>query len=61
MWYNVYSRMVTRMENVMNQVVFSDLELLVINDMWDLGFDPTNIADVKYYWEIMLNGYNFIY
>jgi hypothetical protein len=35
---------------------FSDLELLVMNDMYELGYDPSLVADVNLYWETMLNG-----
>ena len=36
------------MENIMNH---SDLELLVMYDMYEMGLDPTNIEDVKLYWK----------
>jgi hypothetical protein len=33
----------------------SDLELLVINDMYELGFNPNDPADVNKYWEMLLS------
>lgn len=33
----------------------SDLELLVINDMYDKGFNPNSEKDIKLYWELMLS------
>ena len=33
----------------------SDLELLVINDMYELGYDPTNQEDINKYWEERLS------
>lgn len=36
--------------------MLSDLELLVESDMYELGFDPSNITDIKEYWEHLLNG-----
>lgn len=32
----------------------SELELLVMTDMYDLGFDPKNPEDIKLYWEMLL-------
>ena len=32
----------------------SDLEMLVNNDMYELGFDPTDQNDIMTYWEMML-------
>ena len=32
----------------------SELELLVINDMYELGYDYNNPEDVKLYWEMLL-------
>lgn len=37
-------------------MLFSDLEMLVMDDMYWLGYDPSNKEDVDEYWEIMLNG-----
>ena len=34
--------------------MYSDLELLVMQDMIDNDFDPHSIADVKAYWEMIL-------
>lgn len=34
--------------------MYSELEILVMKDMFKLGFDPSNPKDVQYYWEIML-------
>jgi hypothetical protein len=39
------------MEDNMNH---SDLELLVMYDMYELGLDPTNPEDIKLYWKVML-------
>lgn len=33
---------------------FSDLELLVMADMYDNGYDPSDPEDVKLYWESIL-------
>jgi hypothetical protein len=33
----------------------SDLEMLVITDMYELGYDPKNPEDIKLYWEAMLS------
>lgn len=33
----------------------SDLELLVIQDMWVNGYDPTVLQDVLEYWENLLS------
>jgi hypothetical protein len=33
----------------------SDLELMVIQDMWDNGYDPTVYSDVLEYWENRLS------
>jgi hypothetical protein len=33
----------------------SDLELLVMNDMYELGFDPSNVSEVNKYWEMFLS------
>jgi hypothetical protein len=33
---------------------YSDLELMVMEDMMSLGYDPLNIEDIKLYWEFML-------
>ena len=35
--------------------IYSDLELLVMNDMILLGFDPNNQNDIRKYWEMLLN------
>lgn len=35
-------------------VQYSDLELLVMKDMMDLGYDPLKIEDIKAYWELIL-------
>lgn len=32
----------------------SDLEILVERDMLDLGYNPWNQEDIKFYWEMML-------
>ena len=37
-------------------MLFSDLELMVQADMFEQGFDPANHEDIKYYWEMVLNG-----
>jgi hypothetical protein len=33
----------------------SDLELMIVHDMWINGFDPTIPADVQEYWEQRLS------
>ena len=33
----------------------SDLELMIINDMYINGYDPHNPEDIKLYWEERLN------
>lgn len=33
----------------------SDLELLIEYDMYENGYDPNNIEDVKLYWESLLS------
>ena len=40
----------------MNERLYSDLELLVMADMIDEGFNPTTPQAIKTYWEIMLDG-----
>ena len=37
-------------------MIFSDLEMLVMDDMYSLGYNPSNKEDIKLYWEMMLNG-----
>jgi hypothetical protein len=32
----------------------SDLELLVMNEMYELCLDPTDPEDIKLYWKVML-------
>ena len=39
---------------VMETKMFSDLELLVMADMYERGYDPANPAAVKKYWEMLL-------
>ena len=34
----------------------SDLEMLVEYDMYELGYDPSVLADIEDYWEMVLNG-----
>lgn len=34
---------------------FGDLEMLVMYDMYTLGYDPANPEDIKNFWETMLN------
>lgn len=38
-------------------MMFSDLEMLVIDDMYSLGYNPANPEDVDKYWEMMFNDY----
>ena len=33
----------------------SDLEFLVEYDMYESGYDPSNLDDIKLYWEMMLD------
>jgi hypothetical protein len=33
----------------------SDLEIMVINDMYQQGYDPMSVEDIKEYWEDLLN------
>jgi len=35
--------------------MLSDLEMLVINDMYENGYDPNNQEDVIAYWESRLS------
>ena len=35
--------------------MLSDLELLVIHDMYELGYDPANKEDINKYWEERLS------
>jgi hypothetical protein len=34
----------------------SDLELLVMADMYDNGYDPSSKEDIESYWKELLNG-----
>lgn len=34
---------------------YSDLEMLVMTDMFENGYDPASITDVELYWEEMLD------
>lgn len=36
----------------MNEMWLSDLEMLVADDMAELGFSPYNKADIALYWEL---------
>lgn len=38
-------------------MLFSDLEMLVMDDIYSLGLDPANEDDINYYWGMMLDGY----
>jgi hypothetical protein len=40
------------MEDVMK--AYSDLELLIMNEMYELGLNPTDVDDIKLYWKVML-------
>ena len=33
----------------------SDLETLVMYDMYEKGFDPSSKEDIKEYWELLLS------
>jgi hypothetical protein len=34
---------------------YSELELLVMSDMMELGYDPLRIEDIQSYWESKLS------
>lgn len=36
---------------------YSDLEMLVMTDMYENGYDPASREDIELYWEELLNGY----
>ena len=36
-------------------MMLSELELLVIHDMYELGYDPANKEDINKYWEERLS------
>ena len=38
-------------------MAFSDLELLVMADMYENGYDPASSDDINEYWEDQLNDY----
>lgn len=40
--------------NMIEVKMYSELELLVMQDMVKLDFDPLNEADVTLYWEMVL-------
>jgi len=40
--------------NMIEVKMYSELELLVMQDMMKLDFDPLNEADVTLYWEMVL-------
>jgi len=34
----------------------SDLEMLVMADMYEQGYDPASVDDIKEYWKDILDG-----